>query len=283
MNMLVTLGLVQMSMAADAPENRRRALEGIRTAAQKGAKIICLPELFTAPYFPQDEKADAEAYAETIPGETMAQLSKAAKENKAVVIAGSIYERDGKRFYNTSAVFDETGKMLGAYRKTHIPHDPLFYEQDYFSPGDSGYKVFDTRYGRIAVLICYDQWFPEAARIVSLMGADMVFYPTAIGTVDGVEQSEGNWQDAWETVQRGHAIANGVVVAAVNRAGREKSMRFWGGSFVSSQFGTVLKRGSDRAEVVIAEVDLSLGKEVREGWRFFYNRRPETYSRLLQK
>jgi len=280
--MKVTLGLVQMSMAADASENRRRALDGIRAAAQKGAKIICLPELFTAPYFPQDEKADAEAYAETIPGETMAQLSKAARENKAVIVAGSIYERSGKRFYNTAAVFDETGKMLGAYRKTHIPHDPLFYEQNYFSPGDSGYKVFDTKYGKIAVLICYDQWFPEAARIVSLMGADMIFYPTAIGTVDGVEQSEGNWQDAWETVQRGHAIANGVVVAAVNRAGKEKSMGFWGGSFVSSQFGTLLAKGSDRAEIVVAEVDLSLGKEVREGWRFFYNRRPETYSKLVQ-
>jgi len=281
--MKVTLGLVQMSMAADAAENRKKALEGIRAAAQKGAKIICLPELFTAPYFPQDEKSDAEAYAETIPGETMAQLSKAARENKVVIVAGSIYERSGKEFYNTAAVFDETGKMLGAYRKTHIPHDPLFYEQNYFSPGDSGYKVFDTRYGKIAVLICYDQWFPEAARIVSLMGADMIFYPTAIGTVDGVEQSEGNWQDAWETVQRGHAIANGVAVAAVNRAGREKSMKFWGGSFVSSQFGTLLKKGSDRDEIVIAEVDLSLGKEVREGWRFFYNRRPETYNKLVEK
>jgi predicted amidohydrolase len=281
--MKVTLGLIQMSMAADAAENRKRALDGIREAAQKGAKIICLPELFTAPYFPQDEKADAEAYAETIPGETTVQLSKAAKENKVVMIAGSIYERQGKKFYNTAAVFDETGKMLGAYRKMHIPHDPLFYEQNYFAPGDSGYKVFATRYGKIAALICYDQWFPEAARIVSLMGADIIFYPTAIGLVDGVEQSEGSWQDAWETVQRGQAIANGVVVAAVNRAGREKSMSFWGGSFVSSQFGTVLKRGGERAEIITAEVDLSLGRDVKEGWGFFRNRRPDTYAKLAEK
>lgn len=270
-------------MAADAAENRKMALDGIRAAAQKGAKIICLPELFTSPYFPQEEHADAEAFAETVPGETTAQLSKAARENKVVVIAGSIYERHDKKFYNTAIAFDETGRMLGAYRKMHIPHDPLFYEQDYFAPGDIGYTVFETRYGKIGALICYDQWFPEAARIVSLMGADMIFYPTAIGTVEGVEQSEGSWQEAWETVQRGHAIANGVVVAAVNRAGREKNMKFWGGSFVSSQFGTVLKRGSDHEEVIIAEVDLSLGKDVKEGWGFFSNRRPETYGKITEK
>ncbi len=281
--MKVILGLVQMGMAADAAENRRRAVNGIKAAAQKGAKIICLPELFTSPYFPQDERADADAFSETIPGETTALLSAAAKEARAVVIAGSIYERDGKKLYNTSVVFDETGKILGKYRKMHIPQDQNFFEQNYFAAGDLGYKVFETKYGKIAVLICYDQWFPEAARTVSLMGADMIFYPTAIGTVEGVEQSEGNWQDAWETVQRGHAIANGTVVAAVNRAGRERKMKFWGGSFVSSQFGTLLAKGGDRDEVVIAEVDLSLGKEVKEGWRFFHNRRPDTYSRLVQK
>ncbi len=275
------VGLVQMGMSADAAENRRRAVEGIKDAAQKGAKIICLPELFTSRYFPQDERA--EAFSEKIPGETTALLSAAAKEAKAVIIAGSIYEKDGGKLYNTSVVFDETGKMLGKYRKMHIPQDPNFFEQNYFAPGDLGYKIFETKYGKIAVLICYDQWFPEAARIVSLMGADMIFYPTAIGTVDGVEQSEGNWQDAWETVQRGHAIANGVVVAAVNRAGREEKMRFWGGSFISSQFGTLLAKGKDKDEVIVAEVDLSMGKAVKEGWGFFHNRRPDTYSRIVQK
>jgi agmatine deiminase len=279
--MEVTLGLVQMAMSPDAAENRRRAVQGIKDAAKKGANVICLPELFTSQYFPQDERA--EAFSERIPGETTALLSAAAKEAKAVVIAGSIYEKDNGKLYNTSVVFDETGKMLGKYRKMHIPQDQNFFEQDYFAPGDLGYKIFDTKCGKIAVLICYDQWFPEAARIVSLMGADMIFYPTAIGTVDGVEQAEGDWQDAWETVQRGHAIANGVVVAAVNRAGKEKKMKFWGGSFVSSQFGTLLAKGKDKDEVVVAEVDLSLGKEVKEGWRFFHNRRPDTYSRIVQK
>jgi predicted amidohydrolase len=281
--MKITLGLVQMGMAADAAENRKRAIQGIKDAARRGANIICLPELFTSPYFPQDERSDADAFSETVPGQTTEALSAAAKENKAVVIAGSIYEKDGKKLYNTAVVFDEAGKILGKYRKMHIPHDPNFFEQDYFAPGDLGYKVFETKYGRIAVLICYDQWFPEAARIVSLMGADMIFYPTAIGTVAGVEQAEGSWQDAWETVQRGHAIANGVAVAAINRAGGERKMKFWGGSFVSSQFGTLLAKAGDKDEVVIAEVDLSLGKAVKEGWRFFHNRRPNTYSRIIQK
>jgi agmatine deiminase len=179
-------------------------------------------------------------------------------------------------------VFDEKGKMLGRYRKMHIPHDPNFYEQSYFTPGD-GYRVFTTKHGRIAVLICYDQWYPEAARISALMGADILFYPTAIGLVEGVAQDEGDWQDAWTTVQRGHAIANGVAVAAVNRVGREGQMTFWGGSFVSSQFGTLLAKGGAKDELVLAKVDIGLGKRVREGWRFFHNRRPETYSRLLER
>jgi agmatine deiminase len=174
-------------------------------------------------------------------------------------------------------------RLVGKYRKMHIPHDPNFFEQGYFAQGDLGFKVFETRYGKLATLICYDQWFPEAARIVSLMGADIIFYPTAIGLVDGVEQAEGDWQDAWTTVQRGHAIANGAAVAAVNRSGREGKMSFWGGSFVSTQFGTLIAKAGKGEEVVLAEVDTELGKEVREGWRFFHNRRPDAYKKITGK
>ncbi len=282
--MKVTLGLVQMAMSDDAAANTEKAVEGIAKAAEKGADIVCLPELFNAPYFPQDEKAEAaEKYAESIPGDTTEIMAGAAKDSGVVLVAGSIYEKAGRKFYNTSVVFGEDGKALGSYRKMHIPHDPLFYEQNYFSPGDGGFRVFDTSFGRIAVLICYDQWFPEAARIVSLMGADIIFYPTAIGGVEGVEQAEGDWHDAWETVQRGHAIANGVAVAAVNRCGIEREMGFWGGSFVGSQFGTVLKRAGDKEETILAEVETDLGREVREGWRFFHNRRPDTYAKITER
>jgi agmatine deiminase len=278
----VTLGLIQMSLGADASANLDKALTAMERAAAKGAEIVCLPELFTSPYFPQDEKADAAGYADSIPGRATGALSQAAADNEIVVVGGSIFEKDKDKFYNTSVVFDQKGELLGKYRKMHIPHDPNFYEQDYFAPGD-GYRVFPTSYGKIAVLICYDQWYPEAARICALMGADMLFYPTAIGLADGLAQEEGDWQDAWTTVQRGHAIANGVVVAAVNRAGREGRMSFWGGSFVSSQFGTLLAKGGSADALVLAKVDLGLGEKVREGWRFLHNRRPETYARLLEK
>jgi agmatine deiminase len=285
--MKVKVALIQMSMGDNIDENVAKAVRLIESAAKKGANIICLPELFNTIYFPQDERADPSRYSESIPGKTSDAISKAAKNNKVIVISGSTFEKasaGGKtKFYNTSVVFDETGKLLGKYRKMHIPHDENFYEQNYFEKGDLGYQVFETRYGKIATLICYDQWFPEAARIVSLMGADIIFYPTAIGLVDGIEQDEGNWQDAWTTVQRGHAISNGVAVCATNRVGQEAKMNFWGGSFISSQFGTILAKGGDKEEVVMAEIDLSLGKNVKEGWRFFYNRRPGTYKKLTDE
>lgn len=280
--MEVTLGLVQMSMSDEYDSNLEKALRNIEKAADNGAQVVCLPELFTTPYFPQEEKTNAVDYSEQIPGKTTKSLSQAAKDGKIVLIGGSIFEKEGSKFYNTATVFDETGKLLGKYRKVHIPHDPSFYEQNYFSPGDA-YRVFQTKYGKIAALICYDQWYPEAARTITLMGADIVLYPTAIGFVDGVEQKEGSWQDAWETVQKGHAIANGIAVAAVNRVGKEKSMRFWGGSFVSSQFGSLLAKGSNKEEVILAKIDLGLGKKVKEGWRFLYNRRPETYGKLIDQ
>jgi agmatine deiminase len=283
MTMKVKVALIQMSMVADQSKNVQAAVSRINDASEKGANIVCLPELFTAPYFPQEEKAEAEKYAEKIPGPTTQALSRAAKENNVVVVGGSLYEKHGKKFFNTTPVFDERGRLLGKYRKMHIPHDPSFYEQNYFERGDLGYQVFKTSFGNIGTLICYDQWFPEAARTLALMGADMIFYPTAIGWVRGVAPAEGNWQEAWTAVQRGHGIANATAICAVNRVGTEGTMKFWGGSFVSSQFGTMLAQGGDREEIVFAEIDLGLGKKVREGWRFFYNRRPETYGKLVEK
>lgn len=284
--MKVKVALIQMSMSGSVKDNVAKAVRYIHSAAKKGAKIICFPELFNVPYFPYEKDVDAEKYSELIPGSTTQAISDAANETRTIVIMGSIFEKSAARnneFYNTAVVFDESGKIIGKYRKMHIPHDQNFYEKNYFKPGDLGYKVFDTKYGKIAVLICYDQWFPEAARIVSLMGAEIIFYPTAIGVVDTIKQTEGNWQEAWETVQKGHGIANGVAICAVNRVGKENKSNFWGGSFISSQFGTVLARGSRKEGIVLAELDLSLGLDIREGWRFFYNRRPDTYEKITEK
>ncbi|MDO8427635.1 MAG: carbon-nitrogen hydrolase [Candidatus Diapherotrites archaeon] len=272
-----------MSMAENPETNLEKAIQKINQAAQKGAQIICLPELFNTLYFPQVPKNKKFfQYAEKIPGKTTKSLGKIAKENKIVLIAGSIFEKAGNKYYNTTVVFNEKGKLLGKYRKTHIPHDPNFFEQHYFEPGNTGYRVFKTKYGNIGTLICYDQWFPEAARINALMGADIVFYPTAIGTNKHLHQTEGNWQQAWENVQRGHAIANGIIVCAVNRVGIENNSKFWGGSFVCNGFGKTIKRAGKKEEVLIAQVDLGHGKYVKEGWRFFYNRKPETYKKLIE-
>jgi len=279
MSKLVKLGLVQMSMEHESSANREKAARMVKDAAARGAEIVCLPELFTSPYFCTVEDAGF-GYAEDIPGETSAFLGKLAAETGVVLVGGSFHERAGKKFYNTALVFDASGNSLGHYRKTHIPHDPAFYEQHYFAPGDSGYRVFETPKAKIGVLICYDQWFPEAARINALMGVDILFYPTAIGTVEGLPEKEGNWQEAWENVQRGHAIANNIIVAGVNRVGKEGDSTFWGGSFVCDAFGKTLIRGGREEQVLVQSVDLEHSREVREGWRFFYNRRPETYKRI---
>ncbi len=276
---IVKLGLVQMSMVKDQPSNLKKAQKMIAQASELGANIVCLPELFNSLYFPQEEKA--KPFAENIPGSTSESLSKIARENKVVLVAGSLYEKSKNGFYNTSVIFDENGNLIDKYRKVHIPQDPSFYEQNYFSSG-SEYKVFKTRYGKIGVLICFDQWYPEAARINKLMGAEMIFYPTAIGWVKGIEPVEGDWHEAWEKVQVGHAISNSVIVAAVNRVGVENDMRFWGGSFVCDQFGKVVLRADDKEGVYLATVNLKLGKEVEEGWGFLRNRRPATYDRLLK-
>ncbi len=278
--MLVKLGLAQMKMVEDRQKNLSNASRLVAAAARQGAQIVCLPELFDVPYFPQEERSEAEPEPERIPNDATETLSEAARENRVVLVGGSLYARFRGKAYNTATVYDELGGMLGAYRKVHIPQDPGFYEQDYFTPGH-GYRVFDTKYGRIGVLICFDQWYPEAARANKLLGADFLFYPTAIGTVRGIDQAEGDWKDAWETVQRGHAIANSIVVAAVNRVGVEGGTTFWGGSFVSDQFGKVLARAGVKEQVLVAACNLELGKDIERGWGFLRNRKPLTYRGLV--
>ena len=282
----LTLGLVQMSMSESVESNLDRALELIEEASGRGAEIACLPELFTTRYFAQYEGEDQEekglACRDTVPGKVTKALAAAARRNGISLVGGSIFESDDDMTYNTSTVFSDSGKLLGKYRKTHIPQDQFYFEKEYFEPGDTGFVVFDTDQARIASLICYDQWYPEAARCCALLGAEVIFYPTAIGTVKGIRQAEGDWHRAWENVMRGHAIANSLVVAAVNRVGNEDRMRFWGGTFVIDAFGKTLKRAGSKEEVVICDVDLDHGKEVREGWRFFRNRRPECYGKIVE-
>lgn len=279
MNKIVTIGLIQSKVSGDIKGNVSRTKQMIRQAAKKGAQIICLQELFQTPYFPQWEKMDKNKYAETIPGQTSLAMQKLAKELGIVLIV-PIYEKLGNKFFNTAVVFDEKGKNIGKYHKIHIPHDPGFYEKEYFEHGQDGYKIFNTTFGKFAVLICFDQWFPEAAREVRLAGAEIIFYPTAVGEIIGYKQ-EGDWHDAWETIQRGHAIANSLYVATTNRTGREGQMQFFGQSFVSDPFGKVLKRLSkDKEEILVQKLDLSQNEFFAEGWGFLRNRRPDTYKTI---
>jgi predicted amidohydrolase len=280
---IVTLGLIQMSMSEDREENLSKASTMIAKAASKGAKVVCLPELFASKYFPQVEHSTE--IPESIPGPTSRFLSNVAKTNDIILVGGSIFEVDTKsgKKYNSSIILGRNGEVLGRYRKVHIPQDESFYEQDYFSSGDT-YTVVSKDGLKISSLICFDQWYPEPARIAKLMGADVLFYPTAIGTVRGIKQEEGNWKEAWEAVQCGHAISNSMIVAAVNRVGREKDMKFWGGSFVYDQFGKLLARGSQsNEEVIIVECDRTLGQRIEDGWGFLRNRKPLTYMRLVKK
>jgi predicted amidohydrolase len=280
----VKVGLIQMSMVREHSANIEKAVAMINAAAQKGANIVCLPELFGSPYFANIEKSSTD-YAEELPGATGALLSQAARENNVVLIGGSLYEADaksGKRF-NTALVYLNDGTLAGEYRKMHIPHDPGFYELNYFEEGNKGYKVFATPFGKVAVLICFDQWFPEAARTVALLGADFIFYPTAIGTVKDMEQVEGSWQEAWEKVQVGHAVANNIIVASLNRVGIEGASTFWGGSFVADAFGRILVKGDENECILIAEVNKDHSRMVRDSWRFFVSRRPGTYGKITEE
>ncbi|MDE1882116.1 MAG: carbon-nitrogen hydrolase [Euryarchaeota archaeon] len=279
----VKIGLVQTAVGEDRTENLERTLRRVEAAAQRGAKIVCLQELFRSLYFPQQERADFASWAEPADGESARALSELARQREVAIIA-PIFERgeDGK-LYNTAVVLDADGRPLESYRKLHIPHDPLFWEKNYFEPGNKGYPVYRTRWGTFSVLICYDQWFPEAARMSALAGAEILFYPTAIGWIKGHRSSDGDWHDAWETVMRAHAIANGVHVAAVNRVGEEGKLRFWGSSFVCGPFGKVLRRASPTHEAtLVVEVDLERNRSIQEGWGFLRNRRPDTYAPLAQ-
>jgi agmatine deiminase len=279
----VTIGLIQTLCTDNVAENMEKTAEKIIHAAKLGAQIVCLQELYRTKYFPQQENQEVSGLAETIPGESTKLFSRLAKKHGIVIIAPLFENSKDCKFYNTAVVMGSEGEILSSYRKAHIPYDPYFYEKDYFEAGDSDYKVFDTSFARIGVLICYDQWFPEAARINTLKGADIIFYPTAIGYVKGYTSADGDWHDAWKTVQRAHAIANGIHVAAVNRVGEEGELDFWGGSFVCDSFGKVQAEAStNREEVLIAKVDLGKNKKIQEGWGFLRNRRPDTYKRLIE-
>jgi agmatine deiminase len=279
---LVTVALAQFAMSSEPAENLACAVSMIRQAAARRAQIVCLPELFRSPYFCIEERC-ARDYSEDIHAEVAAVLSAEARLNQIAIIGGSVYERTARgELFNTSPVFAPDGTLLGTYRKSHIPHDPQFYERNYFTPGDTGFRVFDLGIARVGVLICYDQWFPEAARALALQGAEIIFYPTAIGRFVEDTQPEGDWQSAWTTAQCGHAVTNNVVVCAVNRVGTEGSTTFWGGSFICTGFGQIVACGGAGESLVIADVDLEQARFAREGWRFFVSRRPELYGTLTQ-
>lgn len=281
-SLIATLGLIQMQCGASLPENLAKASLQIAQAAKAGAKIVCLPELFGSRYFCQaeDDRAAFEL-AETIPGPTTETLSAIARQQQIVLIGGTIFERtaDG-RHYNSAPVFDADGSLLGVYRKIHIPHDPLYYEQSYFSLGDLGVRIFDTRFARIAVLICFDQWFPELARVAALAGAEIIVYPSAIGHFVNEEPEEGNWQIPWRDIQRSHAIANNLYVAAINRTGIEGGLDFWGGSFVSDPMGYVIAEANGNEQILYADCDLAQVKRMQELWGFLQARRPSEYRML---
>lgn len=292
-----TIGLVQMSCSADRDANLARALERVEQAARSGAQIVCLPELFRSQYFCQREDAAFFDLAETVPGPTTEALATAAR-NLGVVIVAPIFERRAAGLYHNSVVIlDANGESRGVYRKMHIPDDPAYYEKFYFTPGDLGFRAFDTRAGRIGALICWDQWYPEGARLTALRGASVLFYPTAIGWHPHEKEQWGATQrDAWRTVQRAHAIANGTYVAVVNRVGHEKlppsagapdtspGIEFWGSSFIADPFGVILAEAStDREEILLAEVDPRRIEEVRRNWPFLRDRRVDAYQGIAER
>ena len=272
---IVKVGLVQMSCTADVAVNKAKAISKIREAAKQGAQIICLQELYTSLYF-----CDVEAYENF-------KLSVLSKELNIVIIASLFEKRAEGLYHNTTAVLDADGTYLGKYRKMHIPDDPAYYEKFYFTPGDLGYKVFKTKFATIGVLICWDQWYPEAARITSLMGAEMLFYPTAIGWATAQDEATNTEQyNAWQTIQRSHAVANGVPVISVNRVGLEQDglMQFWGGSFVSNPFGTLLYKAShDQEEIAVVDIDTEKSDSYRTHWPFLRDRRIDSYEPITKR
>jgi N-carbamoylputrescine amidase len=284
---IVKVGIIQMSCDADKTVNNQKAIEKIREVAKQGAQIICLQELFSSLYFCDIESYDNFKLAETIPGETSNTLAALAKELGVVIIASLFEKRAEGLYHNTTAVLDADGAYLGKYRKMHIPDDPSYYEKFYFTPGDLGYKVFKTKFATIGVLICWDQWYPAAARITSLMGAEMLFYPTAIGWATSQDEATNTEQyNAWQTIQRSHAVANGVPVISVNRVGLEQAgaMKFWGGSFVSNPFGTLLYKAShDNEEVAVIDIDTEKSDSYRTHWPFLRDRRIDSYEPITKR
>jgi len=283
------IGLVQMKCSTDSEANLQRAIAGIREAAGKGAEIVCLQELFRNQYFCREENADLFNLAETIPGPSTEAIGAVAKSLGVAVVASLFEKRAHGLYHNTAAIIDADGSLAGIYRKMHIPDDPLYYEKFYFTPGDLGFLNFETRFSRIGVLVCWDQWYPEGARLTSLQGANVLFYPTAIGWHPPEKAQYGEAQlDAWRTVQRGHAISNGIYVAAVNRTGYEgtpeSGLEFWGNSFVSDPFGRVIAQAStSEEEVLVTECDPKLMDEVRRNWPFFRDRRIDAYAPITKR
>ena len=274
-----------MSCTANKEQNLQKAVSKVREAAQQGAQIVCLQELFTSLYFCDEENYDNFALAETIPGPSTDTLSSLAAELNVVIIASLFEKRAMGVYHNTTAVLDADGAYLGKYRKMHIPDDPGFYEKFYFTPGDLGYKVFKTKYATIGVLICWDQWYPEAARITALMGAEILFYPTAIGWAT-TQDNETNVDqyNAWQIIQRSHAVANGVHIVSVNRVGHEAGVDFWGGSFVANPFGKLLYQASHgNEEIIIQDLDLNKSDYYRSHWPFLRDRRIDSYQPITKR
>jgi N-carbamoylputrescine amidase len=282
-------GLVQMSCSTSPEENLANAEARIRDAAGQGAQIVCLQELFRSQYFCREEDARLFDLAETIPGPSTDRLSVVARETHTVVIASLFEKRAAGVYHNSAAVIDADGTLLGLYRKMHIPDDPLYFEKFYFTPGDLGFRTFDTAVGRIATLVCWDQWYPEAARLAALGGANILFYPTAIGWHPSEKAEFGAAQhDAWRTIQRGHAIANGIYVAAVNRVGFEgppdRGLEFWGASFVADPFGRVIAEASHiKEEILVVEIDPAKLDETRRNWPFLRDRRIDAYGPITNR
>ncbi|MBN8730208.1 MAG: carbon-nitrogen hydrolase [Acidobacteria bacterium] len=282
-------GLIQTASGPDPAANTERHVELVREAARRGAQIVCLQEMYRSPYFCREENADLFDWAETVPGPSTEAFAKVAREHAVVIIVPIFEKRATGLYHNSAVILDADGSTLGLYRKMHIPDDPLFFEKFYFTPGDLGFRAFDTRYGRIATLICWDQWYPEGARLAALSGANILFYPTAIGWHPYEKATHGASQrSAWQTIQRSHAIANGIYVAAANRIGfegpPENGLEFWGSSFISDPFGVVIaEAGIDKEEILIAECSTARMEEVRRGWPFLRDRRIDAYGPIVNR
>lgn len=285
------IGLIQISLSKNPKENLNKTIKWIERTAKKGANVICLPELFRSQYFCQQEDIENFNLAETIPGPSTEAISKICKKLGVVVVASLFEKRASGVYHNTAAIINDEGKVEGIYRKMHIPDDPAYYEKFYFTPGDLGYKSFQTKFGKISTLICWDQWYPEAARLTSLQDPSVIFYPTAIGWHPYEKKEHGKLQfESWQTVQRGHAIANGVYVAAVNRIGLEKidknsaGIEFWGSSFITDPQGKIIAQASvDKEEILIAEIEVDRIEYIRRNWPFLRDRRIDSYDGITKR